>query len=583
MQDNHIPGLLITVATSDSLLYQGGYGLADRIKQRPVTSDTRFKLASVTKTFTALAVLNLISKGKISLNTPVQRAFPDLPITNPYRDKYPVCVHHLLEHTAGFDDMHFAAFVNSFNRRATAKEEVLAHENALTVRWRPGLVHSYSNPGYAALGYIIESVTGKPYQAYIRENILLAAKMKNTTFPFQQPENPQHPDAVGYRWEDGNFEPVKDFVLMASAAGGLHSNGTDMSRFLQLMLNRGMVDRTRVLPEQVFYDMQTMHGWFDQQNEITHGNKPGIYDRMFGNEVKHAFLGHSGGIIGFGADYIINREKDLAIAVFNNGEASNREVLNYLADQYLPAKELFTLNSSLPRETGAWAGNYLMKNSRNQLFRFIDYLTATIRVRPDSGNIQLTPFLSDRKQFIAGVKRNAFREPNAPYPELYLAKLSNQRVVKYKEDLYEPVNIYWLWWIRIAVVSSLLCSVVVIIYGIILFVIRLLRRREAAADSLVLAFPALTILLFLITLVSLLPLDQVLNAGTLNFRTAMVFITSLLVPVTTLFLFLFLIMNQRNKKITTNPIVNSLAIFSSAVMGVYFGWFGLTGLMLWVY
>ena len=133
------------------IVLSGVIGLADSGTRAPVTDGTLFRLGSVTKTVTAIAIMQLIEQGHFGLQTPVSELLPDAPIRNPFADSDPVRVIHLLTHTAGFDDMHAKAFFSPVERRGRHLESSLQHPEPLTVRWRPGMYESYSNPGYVLL------------------------------------------------------------------------------------------------------------------------------------------------------------------------------------------------------------------------------------------------------------------------------------------------------------------------------------------------------------------------------------------------------------------------------------------------
>ena len=113
MAREHIPGLMLTLVSHDSVLFEGGLGLADVAAQRPVTAHTRFRIGSVTKTFVAAGLMQLIEQGKLHLNDEVRKIAPEVPIDNPWEATDPVRVVHLLEHTAGFDDMALNRILNT--------------------------------------------------------------------------------------------------------------------------------------------------------------------------------------------------------------------------------------------------------------------------------------------------------------------------------------------------------------------------------------------------------------------------------------------------------------------------------------
>jgi CubicO group peptidase (beta-lactamase class C family) len=171
MAREHIPGMMLTLVRHDSILFEGGLGLADVAARRPVTAHTLFRIGSVTKTFVAAGLLQLIEQGKLHLTDEVHQIAPEIPIDNPWEATDPVRVVHLLEHTAGFDDMAVNHMYNTMptDPRGPAVLAIFRHE--LRCRWRPGERMSYANPGYQVAGYLLEKFSGQLYEQYLTQHL----------------------------------------------------------------------------------------------------------------------------------------------------------------------------------------------------------------------------------------------------------------------------------------------------------------------------------------------------------------------------------------------------------------------------
>lgn len=172
MAREHIPGLMLTLVSHDSVLFEGGLGWADVAARQPVTAHTRFRLGSVTKTFVAAGLLQLIEQGKLHLNDEVRKIAPEVPIDNPWEATDPVRVVHLLEHTAGFDDMAINHMYNLTPTDPRGLAVLALFRNELRCRWRPGERMSYANPGYQVAGYLLEKFSGQPYEQYLTTHLL---------------------------------------------------------------------------------------------------------------------------------------------------------------------------------------------------------------------------------------------------------------------------------------------------------------------------------------------------------------------------------------------------------------------------
>ena len=180
MEEHDVPGASYAIFDRHGTLLSDTIGLANGAAKRPVTSDTLFRMGSITKTVTAIAIMQLIEQGRFTLQTPVAQLLPTAPVTNPYAPSDPVRVVHLLTHSAGLDDTHAKAFFSPTEQRGGHLAAALAHPETYAVRWRPGTVQSYSNPGYTLLGAILEAQYGQPWDDIVTARVLRPLGMTAT-------------------------------------------------------------------------------------------------------------------------------------------------------------------------------------------------------------------------------------------------------------------------------------------------------------------------------------------------------------------------------------------------------------------
>ncbi|HKP26889.1 MAG TPA: serine hydrolase domain-containing protein, partial [Dongiaceae bacterium] len=194
--EHHVPGLMFGLVADGALRWTKAIGMADREAGRPVTSDTAFRIASMTKNMTALAILMLRDAGKVALDAPIGAYVPEfaaLPL--PTTDSRPVSLRDLLNHSAGlvtddpWGDRQLGIAPADFTRMIAG--------GALFAQ-PPGIAFEYSNLGFALLGRVITNVTGTRYQDYIVEALLRPLGMTATTFDFYAVPEPRR--ATGYRW-----------------------------------------------------------------------------------------------------------------------------------------------------------------------------------------------------------------------------------------------------------------------------------------------------------------------------------------------------------------------------------------------
>src|SRR5246127_3574033 len=164
VEKEHVTGAGVARVSNGQVLWCGGIGKADLSANRDVTCDTEFRVGSISKTFVALALLKLQEEGKINLYARLQDVALEIPVKNRWEATQPVRIVNLLEHTAGFDDMEPSEVYNRKDRYDFPLADVFKRfQKPQVTRWPPGTRMSYSNPGNAIAGYLIEKVAGQPF------------------------------------------------------------------------------------------------------------------------------------------------------------------------------------------------------------------------------------------------------------------------------------------------------------------------------------------------------------------------------------------------------------------------------------
>ena len=234
-EQERIPGLALGIVQAGRLVHATTVGLADREAGRRVAVGTAFRIASMTKNMTALAILSLRDRGWLQLDAPLAHYVPQFAAVKPATlDSAPVTVRHLLTHTAGFvtDD----PWGDRVLGMTPAELDTVIATGHLFAR-PPGLAFEYSNLGYALLGRVLTNVSGEPYQAYMRRTFLEPLGMAHTTF--DAPAAAALGDyAFGYRrdgetWSRERIEPDGE----VGAMGGLATTVPDYARYVSFLLS----------------------------------------------------------------------------------------------------------------------------------------------------------------------------------------------------------------------------------------------------------------------------------------------------------------------------------------------------------
>lgn len=234
MQSAHVPGLVFGVVKDGKLVLVRGLGVMETGSERPVTADSRFRIASMSKAFTALAILKLRDQGKLSLDAPAERYVPELKGWKyPTSDSPRIRVADLLHHTAGFvEDNPWG------DRQQPLREaEFTAMLKAgMPFAQAPGIRMEYSNYGYALLGRIVSNVTGMRYQDWIARNLMAPLGMKSTGYDVFA--GPQEARALGYRWQDDAWLREPDMADGAfGAMGGVQTSANDYWHWVSFLLS----------------------------------------------------------------------------------------------------------------------------------------------------------------------------------------------------------------------------------------------------------------------------------------------------------------------------------------------------------
>jgi len=230
----HAPGAAWGIIVNGELAHTGTTGLRDVAAQSPVDADTVFRIASMTKSFTAMSILKLRDEGKLSLDDPAERYVPEMAgFKYPTTDAPKITVRHLLSHAEGFPED------NPWGDRqlADTDEQMSAMLRAgIPFSNVPGVAYEYSNFGFAILGRIVANVSKMKYAEYVSANILKPLGMTSTTL--EPNEVAPNRIAKGYRWEDARW---KDEPLLSNGAfgsmGGMLTSVRDLSRYVGVYLS----------------------------------------------------------------------------------------------------------------------------------------------------------------------------------------------------------------------------------------------------------------------------------------------------------------------------------------------------------
>lgn len=251
LRNRDIAGAVVSVVKDGQVLFQKGYGYADVEAKKPVLPDqTLFRPGSISKLFTATAVMQLVEQGKLDLDGDINQ-YLDFAIPKTYAQ--PVTLRQLLTHTGGFEETLKNLFVAHENDIKPLRSYLV---NEMPARiFPPGKIPSYSNYGFTLAGYIVEGVSGEKFESYIENHILKPLGMNHSTF--DQPVPAQLVPQMSKAYLNGSKKP-RDFEwVQAAPAGALTTTAADMTRFMIAFLQDGSVDGVSILKPQTVRQMET--------------------------------------------------------------------------------------------------------------------------------------------------------------------------------------------------------------------------------------------------------------------------------------------------------------------------------------
>jgi len=313
MVKNHIVGASMAIVDHGKIVYAKGYGFADNRKKIKATDKTVFCIGSITKTFTAMAIMKLHEEGKIDLDKPASYYLPELKIKSIAEIGDILKIRNLLSHTSGLtdgflnkdmcaDEQDIHSIIDDLN------QEELVHKT----NWK----WSYSNVGYDVLGCIIERVSGMKYVDYIRKNFLQKMDMASSDF-FDRPNDTTY--SRGYL--NDTVQTAEPFMRDVPA-GALFCSAPDMANFMKTILNHGEYGSSQIISQASITEMQTDH---TDRTVIPNDQKYGYATFIIPMEFKEDSLygdavGHAGDTYTFHATYFAFPKMDFGVVLLTNSE-----------------------------------------------------------------------------------------------------------------------------------------------------------------------------------------------------------------------------------------------------------------------
>lgn len=327
MEEEKIPGAVFVFVKDGRVLYERGYGLANLATLTPVDPEkTIWRIGSISKVFTATAVVQLADRGRLRLGDDVNRYLTRVKVPATFAE--PVRFTHLLTHTAGFDEI----------RPGTQAETpagvlpVCDFLRGKLARLRPpGRIISYSTYGITLAGCIVEEVSGRNFEDYLASEVWRPLGMTRTSI--NVPDSLRGDLAQGYELDSGTNKPARWEWYHTTPASSINASGGDMGRFIIAHLQNGRIGNARIMSDAAARDMHSQHA-------TSHPRLPGFaygfYEDFTNGE---RIIKHGGNVEGFAAELVLLPERNIGFFIATQHEpAALKDIVEKaLLDRYFPS------------------------------------------------------------------------------------------------------------------------------------------------------------------------------------------------------------------------------------------------------
>ena len=368
MERFHITGATFSLVRDGQLFFSKGYGFTTTAKTQAVSpANTLFRVGSVSKLFVATAIMQLAEQGKLRLDDDVNRFLPDFKLTTNFGR--PVTIANLLTHTAGFEEQEtgiatlnpadFLPLGEYLKQRLPALVEPPGQQDS----------YAYSNHGYALAGYLVQTISGKPFEQYVQENILKPLDMRYSSFmPAQELAAVR---ATGYKYAWNTLQPLPFDYLQGAPAGALNASANDIAHFMLAQLQTGRYADKQILQAKSVQEMQTrQYTHFPALNGITYG-----FDEYFHNGLRALY--HEGNWPGFASLLLLIPDKQVGFFISYNRDINlpREKLAQEFIDRFFPASvptnpvlSIATKESDVARYTGVYRSSRYNRTALEKLF-----------------------------------------------------------------------------------------------------------------------------------------------------------------------------------------------------------------------
>jgi len=577
---NNIAGAGIVMISGDSVVLLRGFGKADIENNIDVNKNTMFRLGSVSKIFVSLAILKLQEDGKLNLKDKVSDIIPEIKIENPWKDKHPIRIENLLEHTAGLSDWNWAELGSNDPKPKTLKESLEYYPKARVAKYVPGTRIQYSNLGVSIAAYVVEKVSGMAYEDYVAKYFFKPLGMKNATF-----RNSEQYKKLGAKcYDNKTLLPYLNILYRPSAA--LTASPKELVNLLRFFINRGEIDSIQLLSNNSLDRMERNESLSINNYELFKnqglGNAPSYYKSFI-------YRGHGGSVPGSNADFQYLPEYNLGYAIMINGdEGSVLDKLSYLIKEYqtkdLPHKNL-DAKKKIYKSNLDLSGYYISVNYKFDLYKFKDkikrltkiwYVGDTLFVKNVLGQYPYRFYSNENNVFKteSGITF-LFQETDPVEGQVIYGNVGMLKRIS-------PIYAYTLLTIFWAIIIVPITTVIFALISLLIYFLDKKKNKTALWFSL---WPLISISFLLIIALFMRQqtrLDLFLQLGNISSLSILIFVGTIGFALTSLWTIYYIYKNRKIKMAKIFYYHSILVALFNLIFTFYFFSNGLIGIMTWI-
>lgn len=361
LTQTNTPGAAVALIQPDGQLWLHTSGKADLKAGTPVTADTQFRVGSISKILVAASVMKLVELRKVSLDARLAEVAPEIEFDNPWEQRNPIRLVHLLNHSTGWDAPHFAELVSEGGKPTTIGAALAKHPHSRTSRWVPGSRTAYNNTGPLVAAYIVEKVSGIPYEEFVQQEFFEPLGMHSSGYFYS--DHYRNNAATLYR----AGQPLPYWHLNNRAAGGMHSSARDMAQLVRFLLQRGQISGRHLLGESSFEALERVQGTLPAANGLQ--LSWGLGMNLFHHNGA-VFHGHEGSLPGANSMLAYQPELGAAYVVMTNSGGPAMAQIHRLMADYVTADYSATAvaaDRALTEEDFALSGFYRVVSPMSEL------------------------------------------------------------------------------------------------------------------------------------------------------------------------------------------------------------------------